>query len=240
MQREAGTDKDRGAARPKLALGPGARLALRDHVRQQLRTAILSGAFLPGERLNERALASELEVSTTPLKEALRQLEAEGLIEVMPRRGLVIRYNEDFAEEMILARAVLESAIAALAARRADAGAIERLQATVATMHEATEKADVMHLIRLNECFHGEIHQAAQSVHLSRLVAQQQFYDDTARRVIHRDHHDSRIALREHSEICAAIVARDADRASALMGAHVHRSGRLYLSAVFGQNRISI
>ena len=240
MQRGAEKEKSRGAVRPKLALGPGARLALRDHVRQQLRTAILSGAFKPGERLNERGLAEELEVSTTPLKEALRQLEAEGLLEVLPRRGVVIRYNDDFAEEMILARAALESAIAALAARRADNAAIERMQKTVATMREATEKIDVAHLIRLNECFHGTIHGAAQSVHLSRLVAQQQFYDDTARRVIHRDHNDSLVALEEHSEICAAIVARDADRASALMGAHVRRSGRLYLSAVFGQKRKTI
>ncbi len=237
MQRRMGNQPTRQATRPRMVLVPGARLALRDHVRHQLRTAILSGNFAPGERLNERALAEELEVSTTPLKEALRQLEAEGLIEVLPRRGLVVRYDAGFAEEMILARAALESAIAALAARRADDGAIERLGETVATMAEATEKADIAHLIRLNECFHGEIHRAAQSVHLARLVAQQQFYDDTARRVIHRDHNDSRAALEEHSGICAAIVARDADRASALMGAHVQRSGRLYLSAVFGKER---
>lgn len=225
----------RQAKRPRMAIVPSARLALRDHVRQQLRSAIISGAFAAGERLNERALAEELEVSTTPLKEALRQLEAEGLIEVQSRRGVVVRYDQAFAEEMILARASLESPLAALAARRADAAAIGRLEATVAAMDAATLRADVAELILLNESFHGEIHTAAQSIHLVRLVAQQQFYDDGARRVIHRDSNDSRAALEEHGAICAAIVARDAERASALMGAHVMRSGRLFLSAVFGQ-----
>ncbi|GAB5373747.1 MAG: GntR family transcriptional regulator [Acuticoccus sp.] len=237
MQRRANNPPDGDADRPRLALVPEARLALRDHVRRKLRTAILSGDLAAGERLNERALADELEVSTTPLKEALRQLEAEGLIEVLPRRGVVVRYNRDFAEEMILARASLESAIAALAARRADEGAIARLGATVATMREATDAADIAQLIRLNEVFHGEIHAAARSIHLTRLVAQQQFYDDTARRVIHRKNKDSRAALDEHSAICAAIVARHPDEASTLMGAHVRRSGRLYLAAVFGKDQ---
>lgn len=237
MRRKVAQQETGQATRPRMSLGPGARLALRDHVRQQLRTAILSGDFTPGERLTERALAEELEVSTTPLKEALRQLEAEGLIEVLPRRGLVVRYDERFAEEMILARAALEGAIAALAARRAEEAALTRLRATVAIMEEATEAADIAHLIRLNESFHSEIHSAAQSIHLTHLVARQQFYDDTARRVIHRDLRDSCAALKEHSAICDAIVARDADRASALMDAHVKRSGRLYLSAVFGKER---
>lgn len=223
------------AERPRLALVPTARMALRDHVRQQLRTAIISGSFAPFERLNERALAEELEVSTTPLKEALRQLEGEGLIEVLPRRGVVVRYDMNFAEEMILARAALESALAGLAARRADASATQRLRETVERMREATEEADIARLINLNETFHGEIHTAARSIHLTRLVAQQQFHDDSARRVIHKDASDSRAALKEHEDICAAIVEQNADRASDLMSAHVLRSGRLHLSAVFGK-----
>lgn len=230
MKRAAATPE-----RPRLALEPGARMALRDHVRHTLRTAIISGAFAPGERLNERALADEFDVSTTPLKEALRQLEGEGLVEVLPRRGVVVRYDAAFAEEMILARAALESPLAALAARRADAATLDRLAQTVERMRKATEAADIATLIELNESFHGEIHAAARSIHLVRLVAQQQFYDDGARRVIHSDANDSRAALEEHGAIFAAIAERDPDGASRLMGAHVLRSGRLYLSSVFGK-----
>lgn len=220
--------------RAPLTLGAEARLSLRDHVRQQLRMAIISGRFAPGERLNERALADELDVSTTPLKEALRQLESEGLVEVISRKGLIVRFDETFAEEMILARAALESPIAALAAKRVDEPGRDRLRATVRLMEDATLAADITRLITLNETFHGDIHTISGSVHLTRMVVQQQFYDDSARRVIHRNKGESDQALEEHRSICEAIVEGDAERASASMSTHVLRSGRLYLTSVFG------
>ncbi len=210
-----------------------ARGSLRDHVRQSLRMAIIAGRFAPGTRLNERALAEDLGVSTTPLKEALRQLEAEGLIEVEPRKGLVVRFDKAFAQEMILARAALEAPIAALCAERIDAEGRDRLNATVRLMQEATAATDVERLIVLNEAFHGEIHRISGSRHLVRMVAQQQFYDDSARRVIHRQAADSARALDEHRAICEAILAGDAATASDAMHSHVRRSGDLYMTSVF-------
>ena len=79
---------------------------LRDHVHHNLRDAILAGRFRSGERLNERDLARELGVSTTPLKEALRQLEAEGLIRTESRRGVYVTFGAQQAEEMTLARLI--------------------------------------------------------------------------------------------------------------------------------------
>ena len=83
------------------------------------------------------------------------------------------------------------------------------------------------------------IHKASRSRHIARLVGQQQFYDDSARRVIHRRDDESRTAFAEHKAICEAIVAGDAARAAAAMSAHVLRSGRLYLSVVFGREGTS-
>ncbi|WP_343504218.1 GntR family transcriptional regulator [Alloyangia pacifica] len=227
------TDHSKNDARKRLELDAVAHMSLRDHVRQQLRMAIISGRFGAGERLNERAIADELGVSTTPLKEAVRQLEGEGLIEILPRRGMVVRFDKEFAEEMILARASLESPLAALAADRADDASRERMKATVNLMRKATAEADIDQLIVLNEAFHGEIHRAARSRHLARMTAQQQFYDGSARRVIHRNEAESLRALEEHAAICDAVTTGDADRAGELMGKHVMRSGRLYLLAVF-------
>ncbi|SHI43693.1 GntR family transcriptional regulator [Wenxinia saemankumensis] len=222
---------------PRFALDASARMSLRDHVRNQLRMAIISGRFAPEEKLNERAIAEEFGVSTTPLKEAVRQLEVEGLIEILPRRGMVVRFDADYAEEMILARAALESPLAALAAQRADEASRGRMQDIVNRMRDATDRTDIAALIGLNETFHGEIHAAARSRHLARLAAMQQFYDDSARRVIHRNLEESRRAFEEHSGICGAIAAGDADRAAELMGRHVTRSGRLYLAAVFSSKQ---
>jgi len=226
-------DLDEEKGRPSLSLNSAALMSLRDHVRNQLRLAVISGRFAPGERLTERALAEELGVSTTPLKEALRGLEAEGLIEVLPRRGMVVRFDADYAEEMILARAALESSLAALAAQRATDEQRAEMAATVNLMHEATEASDISQLIVLNETFHDAIHAASQSRHITRLVGQQQFYDDNARRVIHQDEGESLVACQEHAAICEAIIARDAERASQAMRRHVLRSGELYLSVAF-------
>ncbi len=119
-------------------LDPRFLTTLRDHVHRTLRSAILSGRFAANERVNERQLADQLGVSTTPIKEALRQLETEGLVETLPRRGVLIRFNSGWAEEMILARAALESMIAHLAAKRISKNEADTIEAIVAQMKTAT------------------------------------------------------------------------------------------------------
>src|SRR3546814_1757699 len=93
---------------------------------------IFAGRFRDGERLNERELAKDLGVSTTPLKEALRQLEDEGLVRTEARRGVFVTFGTQQAEEMSLARAALESLIARLAAKRATGDHNEALRVHVA------------------------------------------------------------------------------------------------------------
>jgi DNA-binding GntR family transcriptional regulator len=94
----------------------------------------LPAGFVGEERLNERDLARDLGVSTTPLKEALRQLETEGLVRTEPRRGVFVTYGAQQAEEMSLARAALESMIARMAAKRASLADVDVLRAQVADM----------------------------------------------------------------------------------------------------------
>jgi len=206
---------------------------LRDHVHKSLRTAILSGRFAPDERVNERQLAEQLGVSTTPIKEALRQLETEGLVETLPRRGVLIRFNMSWAEEMILARAALESMIAHLAAKRIQADEGRKLQDVVALMGKATEDGIADDLIALNETFHEQIHIASRCQYLSRMIERQQFYDASIRRVIHSDPLERGKALAEHAAIAAAIISNDIDKAERVMRDHVVRSGETYLNIVF-------
>jgi len=73
-------------------LDPHALVGLREHVHRALRQVILQGGFEPGARLNERAIAEQLGVSTTPVKEALRLLEADGLVRTKPRSGVIVNY----------------------------------------------------------------------------------------------------------------------------------------------------
>lgn len=208
-------------------------LTLRDHVHRQLRMAILSGRYSPNQKLNERQLAEELGVSTTPLKEALRQLESEGLVTTLPRRGVIVKYSQTWAEEMILARAALESMVAHLAARRITKEAGQALLGTIALMDKATTDADADGLIALNEVFHDQIHTASQCEYLGRLLERQRFYDQGTRRVIHSDPAERKRAFDEHNGIAEAIVAGDRDAAERAMRNHVVRSGEHYIKLVF-------
>ncbi|MFK3781653.1 GntR family transcriptional regulator [Agrobacterium sp. NPDC089420] len=233
MQKEASTEV--GADRIE-KIDPRFLTTLRDHVHKSLRTAILSGRFAPDERVNERQLAEQLGVSTTPIKEALRQLETEGLVETLPRRGVLIRYNAGWAEEMILARAALESMIAHLAAKRIGKDEARILEEIVVRMNKATEEGIADDLIALNETFHEKIHIASRCQYLSRMIERQQFYDASIRRIIHSDPLERDKALAEHTAIALAIISNDSDRAERVMRDHVVRSGDTYLDIVFKKN----
>ena len=113
--------------------------SLRDLAYEGIHDAILSGALAPGERVKERDVAAQMGVSTTPIKEALRRLEQEGLVVAQPRRGAVVsRLVRIPFEEIEEIRGSLESLAARLAADRMSADQLERLRALVNEMTELT------------------------------------------------------------------------------------------------------
>ena len=207
---------------------------LRDHVFQSLRNAIIAGRFSNEERLNERDLARELGVSTTPLKEALRQLEAEGLVRTEARRGVYVTFGAQQAEEMSLARAALESMIARQAAKRASDEDVNMLRHLVREMETATSSGDVEVLIELNELFHSQIHEASGCDYLRRLQGKQQMYNYTTRVALLGEAEERGRALVEHRAIAEAIAVSDQDAAERIMRDHIVRSGRRHVQTVFG------
>lgn len=214
-------------------LAPEAFTSVRDHVHKALRMAILSGRYAAEEMLNERHLAEQLGVSTTPVKEALRRLETEGLVLTRPRRGVVSLFSKAWAEEMIMARVALESTISKMAALRITPGGAEELRAVAREMIAATEADDADRLIALNEKFHDCIHRISQCRYLGALIDRQQIYDDSFRRVIHSDPSERSRALNEHRAIADAIADGKPDAAEASMRTHVERSGEKYLAIAF-------
>lgn len=174
-------------------------------------------------------------MSTTPLKEALRQLEAEGLVETLARRGVIIRFNADWAEETILARAALESMIARFAAKRCGHNEIRTIETTIDQMHSATKNASADDLIALNEAFHDQIHGASECRYLAKMIERQKFYDASIRRIIHEDLSEREKALAEHIAIATAITSGRSDEAERAMRDHVVRSGNIYMKMVFNK-----
>src|ERR1700752_2341121 len=120
---------DRATSRPR----PGDHDApLHGRVVAELRQAILSGQLKPGERLVEERLAEGLGVSRNPVREAIRALASEGLVEVTARRGAsVLRMSDQEARETIELRAMLEGQNARLAARRQDGDVIKRIESVL-------------------------------------------------------------------------------------------------------------
>lgn len=207
--------------------------SLREHVHEELRQAIISGRFKTGSRLNERKLAADLGTSTSPLKEALRQLESEGLVRTEARRGTFVTFSARQAEEMTLARAALESVIARQAARHGTEADFDRLRGLIDGMRAAVEAGHVLELIDLNETFHDTIHDASGCEYLRRLQNSQRMYDRAARVAILGRDEVRRDSFHEHEAIMRAVTRRDEDLAEKLMRDHITAAGNTHIKLVF-------
>src|SRR6201984_3015487 len=123
-----------------------------------LRSSIVSLQRTPGQRLSEAELAKELGVSRTPVREAIIQLRADGLVEVMPQLGsFVSKISLRNVREAQFAREALECAAIRIAAQRLDAAADERLRQNILLQRAAETSADLEQFYRLDEEFHREV-----------------------------------------------------------------------------------
>ncbi|HXF82574.1 MAG TPA: GntR family transcriptional regulator, partial [bacterium] len=147
-------------------------LPARELVFRKLREAILIGRFQPGQRLRERELVSRLGVSRTPIREALRKLELEGLITTVPYKGpTVTRPTLDGARQLYETRAALEGQATALFTARATEAAVERLRAQIAEAERALARRQPAAVLSANNAFHDEIAAGCGNALLQTLIA---------------------------------------------------------------------
>jgi DNA-binding GntR family transcriptional regulator len=133
-------------------------LSLRDQVLAELRTRIIDAQYRPGERLTEDRLASDFGVSRNPVREALRVVEAEGFIELQPRRGAVVATpDERTMRDMFATRAVLEPLGARIAAERATAEELASLRRLLDDARDATNEGDFVRVAELNSALHHAV-----------------------------------------------------------------------------------
>lgn len=200
---------------------------LRDKVAEEIRAAILSGHFKPGDRLVEDRLAEEFAVSRNPIREAIRTLASEGLIEVTARRGAVVAsLSAQEAQELLEVRATLEAANARLAARRQDPAVLHRLEAILARGTETIAAGRVAELPRLNDEFHAGLAQAGHNRVLSDLM---RTLRDRSAPLFHGYGLDfARATWDEHAGILRAVIAGDTELAPLLAYRHVMNAGSLY------------
>lgn len=197
---------------------------LRELALEKMRTAILEAHFHPGERLVERSLCEELGVSRTVVREVLRHLETEGLVDSIPNQGpIVALLDSDTAAEIYEIRALLEGDAAMACALRADEAVFTRLADCIASIQQAFERHDHQTVRELTtmfyeQMFHGGGKKVAWEIvqtlnaRINRLRAMTIASDDRGRQ-----------AVQEMNRILDALRARDAQRARDAATAHVAR-----------------
>jgi DNA-binding GntR family transcriptional regulator len=186
-----------------------------------IRDGILEGRLRPGERLKEDMLAKELDVSRTPVREAIAMLQAEGLLEGHQHRGAEVRsYTPGELEEIYDLRSILEGYGARRAATRITQRELARLRASVERMEKLQPK-DLEHLVQQNGIFHDTILQAADSQRLVTMVTQTRALPLIYQSYAWYTPAQLSLSLEYHRRVLSALERHDAEQAEYDMRHHL-------------------
>lgn len=202
--------------------------SIHTQVTDAIREAIVSGKFAFGEKLSETILAQKFGVSRTPIREALKQLQQEGLVEIIPRVGTcVTKPTVKEVSELFDVKEVLEGLAANLFAKRGNTQELEMLEECYLKMKVAAEKIDIERYTELNEEFHDCILKGSDSSKLQfhyNLLINQLHYKRFVLLTLMQPNRLP-ISLKEHENIVNAIKTGDGQKAEKAMRDHVLGSG---------------
>ena len=197
-------------------------LPLRDVVFNTLRQAILRGELKPGERLMEIQLANKLGVSRTPIREAIRKLELEGLVLMIPRRGAeVAEITEKSLRDVLEVRGALEELAVKLACKKITDEQIAELRAAEKEFEQALSSGDVTVYAEADVKFHDVIYRATDNQRLIQLLfnLREQMYRYRVEYLKREEAHGT--LLNEHKKIIETIAIRDMDAAVDAVCQHI-------------------
>ena len=197
---------------------------LRELVYEELREMILTGDIKPGTRLMEVELAGEMGVSRTPIREAIRKLEKEGLVTIQPRRGA---YASEVSVKSMIdileVRSNLEGLAAYLAAYRMDKDTQRELVKIEEAFEKAVQDGDMAMMIKMDSEFHHLIVESSQNSHLIHLVGQLQELVLRFRYIYYKDFRRAEEMIPEHKSIFDAIVESRAEKARDAAYSHIDK-----------------
>jgi DNA-binding GntR family transcriptional regulator len=202
-------------------------------IADQIRAAIIGGKIKPGDWLRQEKLAQEYSVSQMPVREALKELAAEGLVEHVPYRGVrVISFTADDIEDLYAVRSLMEGLAARAAAKNITREELDDLYALEKQMSDHQRYDDLTGYRELNQHFHMLIINASRRAYLMRSLAQTWdafptiLYSNIAQTAVKslpgRDVSDAN----EHLDIIHALEAGDGDKAETLVRQHIDHAGR--------------
>lgn len=197
-------------------------LPLREVVFNTLRYAILHGDLKPGERLMEVKLADTLGVSRTPVREALKLLEGEGLVNMIPRKGAVVsKIDEKTMEDVLVVRRSLEGLAVKLACECITSDQIQSLKEVTDTLEDAINRNEIDKIADLDVRFHDIILNAANNKKLVQVLNEikEQMYRYRLEYVKYEEDHKT--ILNEHRAIIRSLEAHDKNLAAEILKKHI-------------------
>ncbi|BBL79178.1 GntR family transcriptional regulator [Rubrobacter xylanophilus] len=205
---------------------------------ERLRGLILEGEYGPGERLIEEQLAEKLQVSRTPIRQALTRLEAEGLVEIFPNKGaMVCSFSIEDVRDIYDLRAVLEGYAARRAAERIGKEELERLGELAGEMEKIAERfsdheEETRALVSLNNEFHNAVVVASRNKRLERLVRNTVQIPLVFKAFFWYGPYERMISNHYHRQIVGALASRDPERAEILMREHIYEGRDFVIGAL--------
>lgn len=205
-------------------------LTLREKILETIRDAIMTGALRPGEKVAEPDLAERFGISRTPIREAFRQLETEGYLTVIPRKGAVVTsFSPRDVEEFYAIKSILEGYAARRACENLTEKELDRLRAVNEKLRHLADDGDIRHFFRVHNDFHELFLKAADNEKLSdlvtNLVRKFQRLRFASLSLPGRMH----VSVQEHDKIIEAFKRRDADLAETLVRKNAEYGGRVLM-----------
>lgn len=206
---------------------------LRDVVFENIRSAILEGTLKPGERLMEIKLADQLGVSRTPVREAIRKLELEGLVIMLPRRGaFVANMNKRDLIELLEVRTGLEGLAAYFAAGRISENGIMKLEKSIEELEVAVKNNNITEMLRVDEEFHNIIFEGSGNNRLKSIM--NSLWETVYRfRLKYMSDYSSAVNIvDEHRKILDAIKKGKATLAERLAKEHIEKAEQFMIEVL--------
>lgn len=202
-------------------------LPLRDIVFNTLRQAILRGELEPGERLMEIALANKLGVSRTPIREAIRKLELEGLVTMIPRKGAVVAsISEKDMRDVLEVRVTLDELAVSLACKNFTDEAVKDLKAAQDRFENAIIAHDIMKIVDADVAFHDVIYNYTNNARLIQMINNLRETMYRYRLEYIKDARNHSILINEHNDIIDGLVRRDVEGVKKAIHIHISNQER--------------
>ena len=200
----------------------GRSINLTDRVYQELREKILSGYYAEGAALTELGIARELDVSRTPVREALRQLEQEELVELRPNRGAIVKgITIDDIRDIYEIRSMIEGLAAARVAEQATTEELDQLEETLDLTQFYLERENYEKLESMDGRFHQQLYEVCRSRMLRRILKDLHNYVVQSRGASLKTEGRAQESIKEHRRVLEAMRARDPKLAKERMTEHV-------------------